>query len=184
MNEQLSGNTLTPPMGVDNPTAASVCADVVAAETLADAFYKLNTEIISEDGIFPTQAFARALDGHITLMAYGAEGARTAERAMEKMLKYLIRNTPEEMIFGTDQMSPPSEGAELPDFLAVFHYRLEEGWRFGVLQYQHEPRIVRPIDWEHPYWAPELRAQTLRCFNYLLADDNAAFAALRAEVAE
>jgi len=65
-------------------------------------------------------------------------------------------------MLGLDRTTKPGQGTEFADVLTCVLWDAQKDeftakeWRewlkIGVINYQNEPRIVRPIDWDNEYW--------------------------------
>lgn len=65
---------------------------------------------------------------------------------------------PVKVIFGFDRWLKNEQGTTLKDGLSVSYY--DKGvWRFGIMEYQNEPRIVKPINWDIEFWQKTLRKE-------------------------
>lgn len=71
----------------------------------------------------------------------------------------------EELLWGWDMTTLPGQGTEFADAYVFVHWTrvpgkklaCAEAFRVGVINYQHEPRIVRPVDWNNEYWTGWVR---------------------------
>lgn len=63
-----------------------------------------------------------------------------------------------EAIFGIDRTTRPGQGTEFGDVLTCIQWKrkteVDDSWeyRVGVINYQVDPRIVRPWDWDNEFW--------------------------------
>ncbi|MDB6174233.1 MAG: hypothetical protein JWL59_3544 [Chthoniobacteraceae bacterium] len=103
------------------------------------------------------QGIIKARDGSLTMIAAESVSLMYSGIAMQ-----FWKFDPQEIIFGWDRFSQDGQGTEFPDLLSVHHWRYGVGWRFGVINYQFEPLIIRPIEWDHPFWSPRLNFETMR----------------------
>ena len=112
--------------------------------TLVDDFFKYVASLINDDQIYPHPCWAKTLDGSIKVMALAMSPGRAyqAIRAASKRC--------DELIFGFDRRSGQST---LSDALVGAHWlRQTDEWRVFVMEYQHDPRIVKAINWSNAYW--------------------------------
>lgn len=65
-----------------------------------------------------------------------------------------------EAIFGVDRFTKPDQGTTLGDLVAG-HHLTRAGTRPFIIEYQHDPRIVKPICWDNPFWNAGLNAELL-----------------------
>jgi hypothetical protein len=76
-------------------------------------------------------------------------------------------------VFGLDRSTRPGQGTEFAGVLTcvsyvkaveqIWGFRARDQFRFGVINYQHAPRIVRPIDWKNLFWIEQLRREFFHC---------------------
>ena len=64
-------------------------------------------------------------------------------------LDRLIEERPKYLVFGMDRFSLPEQGVNTKDFVAVYFWD-DEGWRFGILEYENE-KIVG-LRWNCDFW--------------------------------
>lgn len=122
------------------------------AEQLPEIFHDLISNAIDEAGVYPHQAIAKRADGKLEMMALdGALLGVLVAKANEPQIV--------ELIYGFDRMTRPGQGTEFADCLAGAYYQQGAGWRPLVIDYQHEPRIVRPINWANGFWAQAIRRE-------------------------
>lgn len=102
---------------------------------------------ISEEGISLPQALSLEKNGALTVFALAVE----VEQAYRLMARHWAVERPRELIFAFDRFTKPGQGTTLGDVMA--------GWFFGqngflpfVIEYQHHPRIVKPIVWNNAFW--------------------------------
>ena len=64
------------------------------------------------------------------------------------------------IVMGLDRYANPNQGTEFDDLYTLFCWwddpklKYHESVKVGVINYQKEPLIVRPIDWDNAYWNP------------------------------
>lgn len=125
---------------------------------LVDTFYKMATGVIDEMGIFPLPMVAIRKDGTLEVDAL----ATTSAEAWEVFLKKIVKKQVDAIILGIDRTTKDGQGTEFADVLTCSLWVAREDWteagkwrewfKFGVLNYQNEPRVVRPIDWRNEFW--------------------------------
>lgn len=118
---------------------------------LLKKFVKHVEAILEPRGVFPHVALWRLAGENKLNMA--AIAINEPDQVLGYVLDRLINEPVEELVFGLDRYSKPGQGVSTKDFLCVYHYLADEGWLYGVLEYQYKPRIFKPIHWRHPVWA-------------------------------
>lgn len=131
---------------------------------LVDQFHVYVTGMIDEKGVHPFPGMAVKKDGGMNIVAICE-----TETALKWFWEQITRNQAKECIFGLDRSTRDGQGTEFADVLTCVHWVEEEGknwsesFRIGVINYQHEPRIVRPFDFENVYWSEKMTAEIERC---------------------
>lgn len=128
------------------------------AVDLVKQFHDFVTISIQKKGIYPFPMISVTDED---LVEMGSLALNTDECYMHfctKTLNPKIRAS----IFGLDRTAHPGQGTEFADVLTcvlyervapdVMEYRVRQQFRVGVINYQHKPRIVRPMDWENAFW--------------------------------
>lgn len=126
-------------------------------ESIVEQFVSLNVGLIDEKGIYPSQSIVLNQNGEIGIYAL-AVPPMVAMRHMRNA----FQGKPKEMIFGFDRQLLPEQGTTLADGLSVAYYDGKR-WRTGIMEYQNEPRIVMPINWDNKWWNAGL-AEELKMF--------------------
>jgi len=110
--------------------------------------------VIDEEGVYPHQGMARKQDGKLEVLALAVDVPTLIKTFWNKL------GDSEEVIFGLDMTTRPDQGTRYADALVLAHWRKDPSkeladpscLRVGVINYQHEPRIVDPIDWDNSHW--------------------------------
>jgi hypothetical protein len=129
-----------------------VAAGRLAVKTPEELFYDYATMSIDEKGIFPQPGIIIRADGSTEISAL-------ALPPMEifKWFWREVENGADHILFGLDRHTKPNQGTKYRDVLTCVHYtRLPESFRVGVINYQHDPRIVDPMDWDNAFWQAQL----------------------------
>lgn len=131
---------------------------------LVEHFEKYIASVIDKKGIWPHAMVVEKADGTMSMHALDLNpdqcwmhfiNATTLDKAVSAA------------IMGLDRTTRPGQGTEFADVLTcvlyepspALEYRVRDQFRFGVINYQHEPRIVRPMDWNNEFWNRQLRAE-------------------------
>jgi len=117
-------------------------------EPLTKVYHDWLCTTIDEKGV--TLPFGFALGSDDGLSAYALD--LTPKQAYAHMLAECALKKPREMIFGLDRFAKPGQGTTLGDLIAGHHFVAGKPTRPFIVEYQHEPRIVRPIDWNNMFW--------------------------------
>ena len=115
------------------------------SESLPETFWSMIEGMIDEQGVYPQQLL-HITDGELSCCSLMLDPPQIVPLA-----KKLVAQGAEELIFGLDRTTRPGQGTEFADVLTCAHYKDGE-WRVGVINYQHEPRIVRDWDWNNEFW--------------------------------
>jgi len=118
-----------------------------ADRPLPDAYHELMASYIDENGVEIAHGIVVADTGEVTMIALAVPPAQ----AYEVMLAQWGRS-PSEMIFALDRFTKPGQGTTLGDLLAGFYFKAASPPRPFIIEYQHEPRIVKPIEWDNTFW--------------------------------
>lgn len=126
---------------------------------LVKMFLELNFGILDETGIHPSQGIAVFPDKQIIMAFADVQGAM-------RHIRQVFLQKPESLIFGLDRFLKDEQGTQLGDGLSVSYYR-NGRWRFGIIEYQFEPRIVKEVNWTNQFWnralAAEVRSVGIPC---------------------
>lgn len=110
-----------------------------------EIFWEMVAGSIDEEGVYPQQMIT-VEDGALCVHALCINPPQIMQ-----LVKRKIAEGVEELIFGLDRTTKPGQGTEFADVLTCGHYK-DGQWRVGVINYQHEPRIVRDWDWDNEFW--------------------------------
>lgn len=132
---------------------------------VVEAFEQWCSTAVDEKGIYPFPMIAIANDGTMEVSALAVSPTEAIEHFMKKIVKREVKA----IMFGLDRTTKPGQGTEFADVLtcALWEARKDEfgpgEWRewltVGVVNYQNEPRIVRPIDWGNAFWNEKLKEE-------------------------
>jgi len=88
-------------------------------------------------------------DGALTMTAL----MLNPEQVYLQILNTLIRDQPDELIFGMDRYCKEGQGTTLKDCIAGFWIVMASASCAPfIIEYQDEPRIVKPIQWDNANW--------------------------------
>jgi len=128
-----------------------------------EAFGTLLETSLDEKGYFPQPGIVLAKDGGLEIVALDLN----AGDIINWFWNTVTIKEAQEVIFGIDRTTKPGQGTEFADVLTCAHWEpsLHESWsrsfRIGVVNYQWDPRIVRPIDWDNEWWKTHMAGELL-----------------------
>lgn len=114
---------------------------------LPSIFHDAVAAAIKEEGVYPHQCIIRQGE-RFTLAAYDmplVDVLTCIRNAIE-------RDGADELVYGLDRFTKPGQGTSLQDAVAGGWWRRDLGWWVGVIEYQHEPRLVLPWNWRNDFW--------------------------------
>lgn len=121
-------------------------------KTPLDLFHDLIARSIDAKGVYPHQCLYTHDGGKLVLSALDFK----AEQVYRYLLTVMLEKKPEEIVFGLDRFCKEGQGTTLGDCITGAHWNAKSAgtplWRPFVIEYQHEPRIVKPMDFENRFW--------------------------------
>lgn len=137
-------------------SATTLAAPAPSAPDLTLIFQHTVERQIDPEGVYPHVFLWRDAEGklHVQFLDTDTDGAfEKAHQAIE------IRGATE-AVFGIDNYAKPGDDLKYADFVAVYHWRKGQPWRYGVLEYTFgPPRIAEPIRWNHAVMTPRMRGE-------------------------
>lgn len=132
---------------------------------LTERFWNYVSSVIDEDGVHPFPAMALKPSGRMEVAAI-IEGPT----ALKWFWDQVANEGATECIFGLDRTTKPGQGTEFSDVLTCAHWsegmdgkKWDSSFRIGVIDYQDEPRIVRPWNWDNDYWREKMTEELKSC---------------------
>lgn len=131
---------------------------------LVDEFYAYATNMIDVKGIYPFPGMAVNQAGGMQIAALCEP-----DLAFKWFWDQITLHQAKECIIGLDRTTREGQGTEFADVLTCVHWaeaedkKWSESFRIGVINYQHEPRIVRPFDFENEYWSKYMTGEVASC---------------------
>lgn len=116
-------------------------------------YWDLTVLAIDENGVFPHNAIVINQEGTTELMALMVDSKDAL-----KAIANVIRKNPKELIFGMDRTCREGQGTTLKDCVAGCHLKDGKFTPF-IIEYQHNPRIVKPMDYENQFWIETLKKE-------------------------
>ena len=119
----------------------------MSAKSLPDCFHGIIAVSIGAEGVYPHQCYHRK-NGEATLSALALNRPIECYAYVAGIIR---KDKPDELIFGLDRFCKEGQGTTLKDCIGGAHW---DGilWTPFIIEYQHEPRIVKPIDWQNECW--------------------------------
>jgi hypothetical protein len=114
---------------------------------LPEVFHDWLGHTIDENGVEIPHGLVLDQANQLTVLALAVPPTQAYQVMFGQVLKLEAR----EAIFALDRFAKPNQGTTLGDLLAGHHF-VNGKWRPFVVEYQHAPRIVKPIDWDNPFW--------------------------------
>jgi hypothetical protein len=110
-------------------------------------FYDHVSMSIDEKGVYPHIMMVE--DGSSTLHIH-ALMLEHPFQVFSAVAKQILDN-PKKLIYGLDRFCKDGQGTTLGDCVAGAYW---DGsvWKSFIIEYQHEPRIVQPMEWENKSW--------------------------------
>lgn len=140
---------------------------VVTPATLADEFHRFASRMIDAEGISPFPCFSIGPDGK--LIAGMVDPSMSVAEIYGHFWGLVAREQHQAAILGLDRSTRPGQGTEFADVLTCIHWWHDPAvnWgkslRGGVINYRHEPRIVRPWDWDNAFWSQQMIGEAKSC---------------------
>lgn len=123
---------------------------------LIDTYLDWLSLAIDAEGVSLPNALVLHEDGTMTVIALPLSPDQAYRLLLAK-----FGDDVREMVFAFDRFTKPGQGTTLADVMAGFHLvRFQEPRPF-IVEYQHEPRIIRPVDWSNESWNAALRGELL-----------------------
>lgn len=115
-------------------------------------FYDLLCDSIDVDGVSIPNAVMLGADDKLTVVAL----ALPPQQVYAFMLSRWTLDRAQAMIFGLDRFAKDGQGTTLGDLIAGHYFERGQSSRPFIVEYQHDPRIVQPIDWDNAFWNRQL----------------------------
>ncbi len=132
---------------------------------LVEMFEHVISLSIDERGVYPQQGIVMNFKDELQINAL----ALTPEE-IHRWFWGEVSAGASEVIFGLDRTTKEGQGTEFSDVLTCCHWseafidenvNWGQAFRIGVINYQNEPRIVRPMDWDNEFWKKQMTKEIL-----------------------
>lgn len=117
------------------------------SKDLTEVLFGLVESSVDEEGVYPQHCVFTDKEGQMTLLALAVSGEQAINVAVEKVKS----GEAVELVVGIDMWTKEGQGTEFADVIVVCHFK-DGNVRVGVIDYQNEPRIVRPLRWDNEHW--------------------------------
>ncbi len=118
-------------------------------------FFEYVERMIDKDGVYPYPGFACMPDGKMEVAALATDPRGVFRWFWDKV----STEGAVECMFGLDRTTKEGQGTEFADVLTCCYWKTgldgrtwDKSFRVAVINYQPEPRIVRPLDWDNKFW--------------------------------
>lgn len=123
-------------------------AEVKEILSLPNDYWSMIRVAIDSKGVYPHQAIVKHSDGKLSMMSLAVS---QPQEAMMSVFSQWIREETAEVIYALDRVAKPGQDTTLGDLVAGGWWDGTK-WKPFIIEYQHEPRIVKEINWENEFW--------------------------------
>lgn len=124
---------------------------------LTEVYQDWIASTIDAKGFEIPHGFALDRDGALTVVALAVPPTEAYMHMIAQWKRGAV-----EMIFGLDRFAKPGQGTTLGDLLGGFHFTRDASPRPFIIEYQFEPRIVKPIEWNNTFWNAGLYSEIVQ----------------------
>lgn len=143
-----------------NGPARALLPDMTGSDDpeILSYFVFSNSISIEEKGIeIPIGAWVNTA-GEVSVWAFAVH----PQQIYSIIRKTIREDNPVSLVFGIDRHLKDGQGTTLRDGLSVTLYHKGE-WRFGIMEYQFSPLVIKPICWDNPTWIEFLKMELKSC---------------------
>ena len=134
------------------------------SKSTIDWFHDYVADMIDERGVYPEPGLAVFKDGRRELAAIDDPNS-----VILWFWDKIANCQAVEVICGVDRYTAPEQGTEFRDVVTCVYWAdglddkdWAKSFRVGVINYQPEPRIVRPFDFDNTFWTNKMSAELAR----------------------
>lgn len=120
--------------------------------TLPERFREMASMMIGPKGVYPHLFLWQEKDGTGEDVMSVESLALDPKAAIAYVAQRVHRATCGEAVYGLDRFTKPGQGTALGDLIAGRWRDAAGVWRPFIIEYQHKPRIVQPLDWGNEFW--------------------------------
>lgn len=117
-------------------------------QALPEMFHFMVSSAIDAEGVYPYPAVVLDVAGEVSVMALDLR----PPQVLRTIVRAACAVTTAELIFGMDRFTKAGQGTELDNLFAGAWYRKGLGWKVGIIEYRHQPRLVKEWNWDNPFW--------------------------------
>lgn len=128
---------------------------------LVERFHEYVLGMIDEKGVYPSPGMSVDADGKMQVAALCEP-----DTAFNWFWNQVTIKQAKECIFGLDRSTRDGQGTEFADVLTCVHWKegmdgkpWDTSFRIGVINYQNDPRIVRPFDFANEFWSEKMTGE-------------------------
>jgi len=114
---------------------------------LVQQYHDVIAASIDRDGVWPHQC----LDRRAGVLSMSAIALRDPQQVYQVLRARVFSERPDELVYGLDRFCRPGQGTTLGDCIAGAYWG-GAGWNPFIIEYQHEPRIVKPVFFGNATW--------------------------------
>jgi hypothetical protein len=131
------------------------------ATDIVEMIHRNIAGMIDDEGVFPHQMIVLKKDGSVTMLSLSVN----PPSMFKEMARWKAMPDTAELVFGLDRFCLPDQGTTLGDCVACLHW---DGilWRTFIVEYQNEPRIVKPVDRDNAWWNATMRRESPGLFPF------------------
>ena len=129
-------------------------------DKLVEDYVGFLTGIIDEKGIHPHGWARRVADDKLEVFFLAVSPEESAKYFWQIVGMASPGDVRQDVLWGWDMTTLPGQGTVFNDAYVFVHWTriageplaTQRAFRVGVINYQHEPRIVREVDWDNEHW--------------------------------
>ncbi len=123
--------------------------------SLPEKFHAWLSSSIDEEGVGLNHAIAADADGKLSVYVLDLK----PDQVYSLIIRELLVSRPRGIIFALDRFAKPGQGTTLNDLVAGHFIIPGQATRPFIIEYQHDPRIVHPINWTNAFWNAALQRE-------------------------
>ena len=121
-------------------------------KSLTEIYHSAISAFIDSKGVYPHKAIGLSHDNKIDMMAFMVR----PEQVLELVAKAIRSKQYRELIWSMDRSCSAGQGTTLGDCVAGYYWD-GENYKPFIIEYQHDPRILKDIQWDNPAWNEMLK---------------------------
>lgn len=121
-------------------------------KNLPEMYHGVISSFIDEKGVFPHQAIGLTHEDKYEVMAVMVH----PEQMLHHVAKCIQSKKYKEFIWSMDRSCREGQGTTLGDCVAGYYWN-GENYKPFIIEYQHNPRILKEIQWDNQAWTEMLK---------------------------